>query len=184
MVMSRIGKRPVKILTGVKVSINDSKITAKSSYGEAYFMLPKGITAKISDGNVYLENDLNAKNSGALHGTSARMVKNIISDSKEGFKKLLDFKGTGYRAKVENNALVLNMGHSHEISLPVPPFVNTSVVKNKIIIEGVNRVVVGQFAATVRDVRLPEVYKGKGIKYATEVIKKKAGKAAQATTGK
>lgn len=182
--MSRIGKRPVKILEGVDLQIKDSVVTAKSSYGEISFVLPAGITAKVTNDYVYLDKKGDTKYLSALHGTSARMVKNIILDSKEGFKKILDFKGTGYRAKVENNMLVLNMGYSHEISLEIMQGLNVSVVKNKIIIEGVNRILVGQFAATARDVRLPEVYKGKGIKYETEVIKKKAGKAAQATTGK
>jgi len=182
--MSRIGKRPVKILEGVEVSINDSKVTAKSSSGEASFELPRGISAKLSDGNVYLEKKQISKELKALHGTSARMVRNIIADAKDGFKKVLDFKGTGYRAKVENNALALNMGYSHEITLEIPAGINVSVVKNQIAIFGVNRVNVGQFAASVRNVRPPEVYKGKGIKYESEVIKKKAGKAAQTTTGK
>lgn len=182
--MSRIGKRPVKILDGVLVSIIDSKITAKSSYGEACFMLPVGISAKIDNGNVYLDKKKETKLLKSLHGTSARMVRNIILDTKDGFKKVLDFKGTGYRARVENNNLMLNMGYSHEISLVIPNGIIVSVVKNKIIVEGVDRIIVGQFSATVRNVRLPEVYKGKGIKYETEVIKKKAGKAAQVTTGK
>lgn len=182
--MSRIGKRPVKISDGVQVSISNDKVIAKSLSGEASFELPKGISAKIADGNVYLEKKQNTKLLRALHGTSARMVKNIINDSKDGFKKTLDFKGTGYRAKVENNELFLNMGYSHEISLNIPEGLNVSVIKNKIIIEGVDRITVGQFGATVRAIRPPEVYKGKGIKYETEVIKKKAGKAAQATTGK
>lgn len=182
--MSRIGKRPVKILEGVELNINGSKVTAKSSFGEASFVLPSGINAHVENGNVYLEKKQSSNLMKALHGTSARMIKNIISDSKDGFKKVLDFKGTGYRAKVENNALILNMGYSHEISLLIPAGITVSVVKNKIIVEGVDRPSVGQFAATIRNVRLPEVYKGKGIKYETEVIKKKAGKAAQATTGK
>lgn len=182
--MSRIGKRPIKILEGVEVSINENIVTAKSEKGQASFKVPNGIAVFIDNGQVILNKNKDTKILRALHGTSARIVKNIIHDVKNGYKIALEFKGTGYRVKTENNSLILNMGYSHEISLAIPEGLNVSVLKNKIIIEGVDRTQTGQFAAIVRAVRLPEVYKGKGIKYETENIKKKAGKAAQTTTGK
>jgi len=182
--MSRIGKRPVKILEGVTVSLEGSKVFARTSLGEAFFVLPKGITAEIGNELIYLKKSGDSKILKACQGTSARMIGNIILDVKNGYKKTLDFKGTGYRAKIENNAIVLNMGYSHDISLNIPKGIAVNIVKNKIIVEGVDRILVGQFAATIRDVRLPEVYKGKGIKYEAEIIKKKAGKSAQVTTGK
>lgn len=182
--MSRIGKRPVKILDGVNVSIADSIVSAKSSLGEVSFVLPKGITAEINNDLIYIKKSGDSKILRSYQGTSARMVGNIINDVKNGYKKSLDFKGTGYRVKVENNSVILNMGYSHEISLNIPQGINVNIIKNKIIVEGIDRITIGQFAATIRDVRLPEVYKGKGIKYESETIKKKAGKSAQVTTGK
>jgi len=113
-----------------------------------------------------------------LHGLYNRLVANAIEGVKDGFTKELTFSGTGYRAAVSGNEVLLNMGYSHEIKLPIPDGLEAKVVKNSIIISGIDKQVVGQFAAVVRSVRPPEVYKGKGIKYKDEFIKRKAGKTA------
>ena len=177
--MSRIGKRPIKLIEGVEVSINGSDIFLKSAKGEVKYNLSDGISAKIEGENLLIDRDSDTKTNRAMHGLYARLIKNSMLDLKDGFKKILDFKGTGYRVRVEGDKIILNRGYSHEISLDIPEGVSTSVIKNSIIIEGIKREAVGQFAAMVRDVRGPEPYKGKGIKYREETIKRKAGKAAQ-----
>lgn len=182
--MSRIGNRPIKIIDGVNVVLQDNNVVVSSEKGQLNFELPHRIKAKISDGSIVLSRTSNDKNTSALHGLSARIISNTIRDAKEGYKKVLEFKGTGYRVKIENDTIILNVGYSHEIKLDIPNGINATIVKNKIYIEGMNRETVGQFSAQVRDVRPPEPYKGKGIKYEGEIIKKKAGKAAQTTTGK
>lgn len=182
--MSRIGNRPIKINEGIFVSVDSNDVKVKSDKGQLNFVLPKGISADIEDDQILVKKTSDDKNTRSLHGLSARIIGNMINDSKDGVKKILDFKGTGYRAKVENNAIVLNMGYSHAIYLQIPNEININIVKNKITVEGIDRNIVGQFAASIRAVRPPEVYKGKGIRYDTEFIKKKAGKAAQTTTGK
>lgn len=182
--MSRIGNRPITISNEVLVTTLENKVIVKSKKGEISFDLPKGISLDILGDIIKVKKNIDDRNTRALHGLVARIIKNMITDVNDGYSKTLEFKGTGYRVKVENSMLILSMGYSHDVILKIPDNLNVNVNKNKIIIEGVNRVVVGQFASQVRDVRPPEVYKGKGIKYDFETIKKKAGKAAQTTTGK
>jgi large subunit ribosomal protein L6 len=182
--MSRIGNRPITISSDVSVTASENKVTVKSQKGEISFDLPKGISLDILGDVIKVKKNFDNRDTRALHGLCARIIKNMITDVNNGYSKTLEFKGTGYRVKVENGMLVLNMGYSHDVILKIPDNLNVNINKNKIIIEGVNRVVVGQFASQVRDIRPPEVYKGKGIKYDFETIKKKAGKAAQTTTGK
>ena len=182
--MSRVGNRPIKIDQGVSVTVADGVVDVKSDRGQLNFSLPSGITAQISDGQIKIGKTNDNKNTRALHGLSARLIGNMIHDLRDNYKKVLEFKGTGYRVKAENGKLFLNMGYSHEIVIDIAPGINLTVVKNKIIIEGVDRMAIGQLAAVIRGVRPPEPYKGKGIKYETEIVKKKDGKAAQTTSGK
>jgi len=182
--MSRIGKRAIKIDKSVKLSIDDKVVCVESEKGKAKFNLPSGISVKLENDVLFVNKSLDSKLLRSLHGTTARVIANMIKDVGNGYKKILEFKGTGYRAKVENDKLILNMGYSHDLFFPIEPDIAVSVVKNKIITEGVDRIKIGQFCAKVRKVRPPEVYKGKGIKYDNELIKKKAGKAAQTVSGK
>jgi len=177
--MSRIGKRPIKIEEGVEVVASGSTINLKSTRGELTLVLTDGLDIKITDGVAQIARADDSKVLRAQHGLHARLLANMITDLKDGFVKILDFKGTGYRVRVENNTVILNMGYSHEIVLKIPEGISVNVVKNTINVEGIKRDAVGQFAAMIRDVRGPEPYKGKGIKYRDEVIKRKAGKAAQ-----
>lgn len=176
--MSKIGKRPVKILEGVEVSIADSIIAATCGAKKLELNLPKEVTIKIEDGNVLVNRVDDSKTARSMHGLYARLISNIITGVKDGFTKELTFTGTGYRASVQGSDLILNMGYSHEIKLAIPTDLEVKVVKNSIIITGAKKEEVGQFAAVVRDVRPPEVYKGKGIKYKDEHIRRKAGKTA------
>lgn len=181
--MSRIGKRPIKIIEGVTVDITGRMVTFKSEKGELSRELSPGLEIKKEDNVIKIGRQNDTKDLRAMHGLNARLIQNMISDLKDGFVKKLEFKGTGYRVRVEDNSVLLNMGYSHEISLPIPAGIEVTVLKNNITVAGIKRDDVGRFAAKIREVRAPEPYKGKGIKYKDEVIKRKAGKAAS-TGGK
>jgi large subunit ribosomal protein L6 len=176
--MSKIGKRPIQIKEGVAVTLIDSKIFAEANNNKIELTLPPEIKVAISESQVRVERINDSKVARSLHGLYARLIDNMIVGVKDGFVKELTFTGTGYRAAIQGQNLVLNMGYSHEISLPVPDGLEVKVVKNSILISGISKAQVGQFAAIVRDVRPPEVYKGKGIKYKDEHIRRKAGKTA------
>lgn len=176
--MSRIGVRPIKILEGVEVEVTPSRVAAVCGPNNLFLDIPDNIELKKEDGNIYVTRKDNSRNARAKHGLIARLLNNIIIGVKEGFKRELEFKGTGYKAAIVGNELVLNMGYSHEIKFLIPSDLTVAIVKNTIIISGINRQAVGAFAAEVRKVRPPEVYKGKGIKYKEEIIKRKAGKKA------
>ena len=133
---------------------------------------------KIEDGKVFVTRKDQEKSTRSLHGLYARLIKNMIIGAKDGFTKVLEFNGTGYRAAIVGEELVLNMGYSHDVKLEIPKELKVTVVKNTIVIIGTSRELVGNFAAKTREVRGPEVYKGKGIKYKGEFIKRKAGKTA------
>lgn len=181
--MSRLGKRPILFDESITVKIESGKVIISSSRGERIIEYPAVLKIVNSGQNLIVDRSGNTKYEKSQHGLVARLLRGTIEDLTSGVQKELEFKGTGYRARVENDCLVLNVGYSHEISLEIPDGLTVNVVKNSITIEGANRVIVGEFAATVREVRPPEVYKGKGIKYKGEVIRRKAGKSAQ-TAGK
>lgn len=176
--MSKIGKRPIKILEGVEISLTPEMVVA--SYGDKKLELsiPSEIKVKVEEGMIIVDRIDNSIPAKAKHGLISRLISNMIQGVKEGFTKELTFSGTGYRATLNGSDLVLNMGYSHEIKLPVPEGLETKVVKNTIAVSGIDKAKVGQFAAEIRAVRPPEVYKGKGIKYKNEFIKRKAGKTA------
>lgn len=176
--MSKIGKQPIKVTEGVEIKIEGQLLTAKSGEKSAEVTLPRELKLQMADGVITVERKNETKIAKSLHGLYNRLVANAIEGVKSGFVKELTFTGTGYRAAVSGNEVLLNMGYSHEIKLTIPDGLEAKVVKNSIIISGIDKQVVGQFAAVVRSVRPPEVYKGKGIKYKDEFIKRKAGKTA------
>lgn len=178
--MSRIGKRPIKILEGIKIEKNNDKVLVSSGDSKREIKILPNIKIDIRDDKVLVTRDKEDKQTVSYHGLIGRSIENAQNDLKRGVKKELEIIGTGYRAKVEGDKLVLTVGYSHDINKTIPEGVKVEVKKNDIIIEGNNKQIVGEFAANIRDVRPPEVYKGKGIKYKEELIKKKAGKAAQA----
>ena len=176
--MSRVGKRPIKIEENVIIEITPSKVIASSGGTKLECPLPACIKVKEVEGNLIVERKDDSKTSRSLHGLTARLLKGIIIGVKEGFEKKLEFKGTGYRITADDKEVLLNMGYSHEIKLAIPEGITVVVKKNNILISGANKQVVGQMAAEIRAVRPPEVYKGKGIKYKEEIIRRKAGKKA------
>lgn len=176
--MSKIGVRPIKIEEGVNIEITPKKFTATFGETKLFVLIPEMIVIK-QDGDILTVTRKNdEKNSRAMHGLTARLVKNAISGVKSGFVREMSYTGTGYRVAVENGEVVLNMGYSHEIRLTIPEGLSVEVKKSHIFVKGADKFIVGQFAAIIRKVRGPEVYKGKGIKYIDEIIKRKAGKKA------
>ena len=176
--MSRIGKRPIQINDGVTVEINGKKLVANCGEKKIELVLPELISAKVENGLVQVSRANDSKEARSLHGLFARLARNAIIGVKDGFTKELTFTGTGYRVSVDGDEVLLNMGYSHEIRIAIPEGMTVSVKKNEIIVSGIHKDRVGHLAAKIREVRPPEVYKGKGIKYKTETIKRKAGKKA------
>ena len=176
--MSRVGKRPIKIEENVVIEISPSKVVASFANNKLECSTPSCIRVKEDNGNLIVTRTDESKESRSLHGLTARLLRNIIVGVKDGFTKELEFMGTGYRIAVNGNEVVLNMGYSHEIKLAIPSGITVVVKKNTILISGADKQAVGQIAAEIRAVRPPEVYKGKGIKYKEEIIRRKAGKKA------
>lgn len=176
--MSRIGKRPIKIEENVVIEITPSKVVASCGDNKLECPVPSCLKVKEEDGSLIVDRKDESKNSRSLHGLTARLLKSIIIGVKSGFTKELEFTGTGYRVAVASDEVVLNMGYSHEIKLPIPSGISVVVKKNTILITGADKQAVGQVAAKIRAIRPPEVYKGKGIKYKEEIIRRKAGKKA------
>lgn len=178
--MSRIGIRPIAIPEGVQVEITPSKVVAVCGPKKMEMPIATGLIVKETEGKIFVTRTDEMKVTKSLHGLTARLIKNLVSGVKEDFVRNLTFKGTGYRIAVEGNEVALNMGYSHEIRLTIPEGVAVAVKKNVIAVSGADKQVIGQFAALIRGVRGPEVYKGKGIKYEEEIIRRKAGKKAAA----
>jgi len=177
--MSRVGNKIIEIPEGVSATISGSTFHAAGPKGEKDFSLPSGISATVIDGRIKVSRKDDTKTARSLHGTSARVITNIVAGLKDGFERRLDYKGVGFTVVTDAGKLTMRLGFSHPVILEIPQGVNVSVVKSSIIVEGADKESVGAFAAKIRDTKKPEVYKGKGIKYHEEIIKKKAGKTAQ-----
>ncbi|MBW2499564.1 MAG: 50S ribosomal protein L6 [Deltaproteobacteria bacterium] len=176
--MSRIGKQAISIPDGVTVNVGSGEIQVKGPKGSLSGPIPGGIVAKVEDGQLVLERPDDKRESRAMHGLARALVNNMVVGVSEGFRKGLEIEGVGYRAEVKGKSLNLLLGFSHPVEMPVPEGLTVEVEANtKVSIEGADRQVVGQFAADVRSLRPPEPYKGKGIRYEDEHIRRKVGKA-------
>lgn len=179
--MSRLGKQPIEIPQGVTITLENGVMTVKGAKGtltRAFDVNSVAITA--SEKEVILTPNEEAENAQSLWGTYASHVKNMIEGVTDGFLKQLEIEGVGYRAEAQGNKLVLNVGFSHPVEKVAPEGVTVAVEKNLITVSGADKEAVGQFAANVRAVRVPEPYKGKGIHYVGEYIIRKQGKKAVA----
>jgi len=178
--MSKIGKKPIKIPQGVEIRIEDSKIFAKGVKGEGTLKFSSRIKVEKEDNllKIRSKNDKYEKQDLALWGTTRSLINNLIIGVNEGFERKLEIHGTGYKASLSGSKLVLNIGFSHPVELEVPPDLEVKIDKNLIIIKGINKERVFQFAAQIRNIKKPDPYKGKGIRYVGEIIRKKAGKSA------
>lgn len=176
--MSRIGKKAIEIPEGVKVSFANHEIKVSGPKGELVKKLPSCVEVKIESGQIILKVEL--KELSNLWGLSRTLVYNMVEGITNGFKKELEIVGVGYKAAKEGEKLVLNLGFSHPVEIEAPKNIEFQVEKNKIIISGIDKDSVGRMAAYIRSLRKPEPYKGKGIKYTGEVIRRKAGKVVKA----
>ena len=176
--MSRIGRMPVAIPAGVEIQVADGNlVTVKGPKGTLTQQLPANMTIKQEGAEMHITRPDNAKENRALHGLSRALLHNMVVGVTEGYKKELDINGVGYRAAKEGNKLVLTIGYSHPVEVPEIDGISIEVPNpNHIVISGCDKQAVGQFAAEVREIRPPEPYKGKGIKYTDEVIRRKVGK--------
>ena len=176
--MSRIGNRPIDIPSGVNVDVSGGQLRVKGPKGELAAPIPEGIKASVVDGSLAFERPDDSKPARARHGLARSLVNNMVVGVSEGFVRRLEIEGVGYRADVQGNTLNLLLGFSHPVKMAIPDGLKVSVEANtKVSIEGTNREVVGQFAADVRRLRPPEPYKGKGVRYSDERIRRKVGKA-------
>ena len=175
--MSRIGNRIIKIPTGVTIEENNGIVTVKGPNGTLEQKLLKDITMKIEGAELTLERKNEAAK--AMHGTMNALINNMIIGVTKGYEKSLEIVGVGYRFNVQGNKLTISAGYSHQVIMEVPQGLTVESVSNtEIIIKGIDKVILGEFAANVRKVRSPEPYKGKGIRYKDEHIRRKEGKKA------
>ena len=177
--MSRIGNRVITILDGVEVKEENGIVTVKGPKGELSMKLAKEIKMEVKDGKITLTKTSETDEANVLHGTMNANLNNLIKGVKEGFKKELEIIGVGYRFNVSGNKLTINAGYSHPVIMEVPNGLKVEAASNtEITISGCDKVLVGVFAANVRKVRMPEPYKGKGIRYKDEHVRRKEGKKA------
>jgi len=179
--MSRIGKQPIIIPEEVEIKIDGNSIIAKGPKGELSQRLSSDILVEIKDKKILINLKEEKKENTAIWGTQRALIANMIIGVSKGFEKRLIFEGIGFRASVSGNKLLLNLGFSHPIEIEAPKGIELKVEKNTIIVSGADKNLVGQIAANIRATKKPEPYKGKGIKYEDETIRRKAGK--KAATG-
>ena len=176
--MSRIGREPIVIPAGVDVTVDGSTVTVKGPKGELSRTVHSNMTVEKKDGQIIVTRPNDNKENRSLHGLTRTLINNMVTGVEKGFSKELEINGIGYRAEKKGKDLVLTIGYSHQVVMPEIDGISIDVpAPNKIIISGPDKQKVGQFAAEVREKRPPEPYKGKGIKYASEHIRRKEGKA-------
>ena len=183
--MSRIGRSPIAIPSGAKVTQQGQQLAVEGPKGKLSITLPSMISARQQEQQLLIERQGDEKQTRALHGLYRALVANMVHGTVSGFSKELEVAGVGYRAQLQGKQLSLNVGFSHPVLMPIPEGITVEVPKpTSIVIKGSDKHLVGQFAANVRRVAPPEPYKGKGIKYAGELIRRKAGKAATGSGAK
>ena len=175
--MSRIGRLPVVVPAGVTVEVKENNcVVVKGSKGTLERNLPVEMDIKVEDGHVVVTRPNDLKKMKALHGLTRTLIHNMVVGVSEGYEKVLEVNGVGYRAQKQGKKLVLSLGYSHPVEMEDPEGLETTVDGNKITVKGISKEKVGQYAAEIRAKRAPEPYKGKGIKYSDEVIRRKVGK--------
>lgn len=176
--MSRIGKKEINIPEGTEVEINKSIIKVSGHKGTMSYKIPNNINVESKDKVLRVYKKIITKNSQALHGLCRSIINNMVIGVSTGFEKKLSIQGVGYRSQMEGEILIVNVGYSHPVRVEPPTGIKISVENNTlIIVSGINKEAVGQIAAKIRSIRPPEPYKGKGIRYENEIVRRKVGKA-------
>lgn len=178
LIMSRIGKKPIEILDGVEAKIEEGKIFIKGPKGELSRELFSDLNIEIKDREIIISLEKKDKKTGALWGLERSLINNMIEGVKNGFIKKLELVGVGYKARIEGKDLVLDIGFSHPVKIEAPQGIEFNVEGSFVSISGFDKELVGQIAAKIRKIRPPEPYKGKGIRYEGEIVRKKLGKKA------
>jgi large subunit ribosomal protein L6 len=177
--MSRIGRAPIAIPSGVQIEIDDNAVRVRGPRGELSRPVPAGIQVTREDGELRVTRASDAPQQRALHGLTRTLVANMVTGVSEGFTKRLEIQGVGYRAQQSATGVVIQVGYSHPVDFPAPPGIQIAVEGGtRLAVSGADKELVGETAARIRRVRPPEPYKGKGIRYAGEIVRRKAGKAA------
>ena len=176
--MSRLGKQPVTIPSGVEATFTDGVLTVKGPKGTLTLPMREDVNIAIEDGAITLSPANETKAAAALWGTYAAITRNLVTGVTEGFTKILEIEGVGYRMEVQGNKLTLSVGFSHPVILEIPEGMTVEIEKSVATIAGIDKHAVGQFAANIRKIKPPEPYKGKGIRYKGEYIIRKQGKKA------
>lgn len=176
--MSRIGKKPVPVPSGVTVSIDAQSVAVKGPKGELSRVLPREVNIAQEGEHVVVTRQNDSRTARARHGLSRTLIANMIEGVSKGFEKRLEIKGVGYRAAVKGKTLTMNLGYSHPVEFEPPAGIEFKVESNtNVIVSGIDKELVGTVAAKIRDARPPEPYKGKGVRYLGEMVRRKAGKA-------
>jgi large subunit ribosomal protein L6 len=177
--MSRIGKKPIAVPTGVKVQVQGQMVRAEGPKGALSHVVPEGLSARLEDNHLTVTRASDHRTARALHGLTRALVANMVSGVKDGFERRLEIVGIGYRAQLQGRNIQLSLGYSHPVVFPLPEGITAEIEKQTAItLRGADKALVGQTAAKLRDLRKPDPYKGKGVKYAGEVIRRKVGKKA------
>lgn len=176
--MSRVGKKPIPVPSGVDVKIDGSRVAVRGSRGSLERTFPDRVSIAHEDGQLSITRGDDQRQSRALHGLSRALLNNMVVGVSEGFRRELNIVGVGYRAILKDSDLELQLGYSHPVKFPAPAGISFEVPEpTKVIVSGIDKEAVGQAAADIRKLRPPEPYKGKGIRYNDEVVRRKAGKA-------
>jgi large subunit ribosomal protein L6 len=176
--VSRIGKLPITVPGGVKISQDNGLVQVEGPKGRLSSRVPEKIGVKIEGGQIKVEREGDDRRAKALHGLTRKLIANMVTGVSQGFTRVLEINGVGYRAEAKESVLNLTLGYSHPIAFPLPPGVSATVERQTVItLRGADKQVLGEAASRIRALRPPEPYKGKGIKYQEEVIQRKAGKA-------
>ncbi|MCX8109635.1 MAG: 50S ribosomal protein L6 [Syntrophorhabdaceae bacterium] len=175
--MSRIGRKPITLPESIKIEVRDGEVHVTGAKGSLKRPILEGISVEIDGKVVYVKRSSDDKKIRSYHGLMRTLISNMVEGIDKGFEKKLEIIGVGYRAEMQGNNLVFYLGYSHPIQFPLPPGISAQVDKQTLVaVRGIDKELVGQVAAKIRGLRKPDVYKNKGIKYAGEVLRKKAGK--------
>jgi large subunit ribosomal protein L6 len=175
--MSRVGKKPILLKEGINVQVRNDLVSVEGPKGKLQQQLNPLVQVKVENGQLLVTRDGESKKQRAMHGLYRSLLSNMVTGVEQGFQKVLLINGVGYKAQVQGKDLVLNLGYSHVVNYPIPEGITIEVDKNvRITVKGIDKQKVGQVAAEIRSFRKPEPYKGKGIKYETEHIRRKVGK--------